>query len=114
MAGFDFWIKAGGTAPPLKVKLENENNSAVNITGQQGAKFYLRSAVGGAMLVNGATATVTDSTGGLAQYSWKAADTSGLDNTQAIAEFHFSLSDGTKLKAPDEGYINILIGDSLG
>ena len=29
---YDFTIKAGGTAPPLKIGIENENNSVVDFS----------------------------------------------------------------------------------
>ena len=110
---FDFTIKAGATAPPYKVNGENENNSAVNLTGQQGAKIYVRPVSGGSLLINGRTCSFTDSVAGELQYTFTVGDTSTFDKTQCYVEFHISLADGTKLKLPDEGYQKMYIGDSL-
>ena len=113
MALYDFTIKAGASGPPLKVGIENENNSAVDITGAKGVKFYLRSVAGGAMIINGNAASITDSVNGFLQYPWTVGNTSGLDNTEVIAEFHVTLVDDTLLKMPDEKYLRGYIGDAL-
>ncbi len=110
---YDFTTKAGASAPPLKVGIRNENNSVVDITGAKGVKFYLRSVTGGATIINGKAGSVTDSVNGFLQYSWTAGDTSGLDNTEVIAEFHVTLADDTQLKLPDEKYLRGYIGDAL-
>lgn len=110
---FDFMIKAGATAPPNKITIKNENNSAVNLTGQKGAKFYMRSVGGSALMISGSPCTVTDSVNGQLQYSFSTGDTSTFDKTQCFGEFHITLTDNTILKVPTEGYQSIYIGDSL-
>ena len=46
---YDFTLKVGATYPPLGIRLENENNSAVSLSQAKGAQIYLRNAVSGAM-----------------------------------------------------------------
>ncbi len=110
---YDFTIKAGATAPPLKIGIENENNSVVDITGVKNVKFSMRSTAGQVMIKTLATASVTDSVNGFIQYSWSSGDTSGYDVTEVDVEFRLTLADNTILKLPDRGYLRGLIGDAL-
>ena len=101
---YDFTIKAGATAPPLRWGIENENNSAVNITGAKGATFYMRSVGGGSNIVNGVAMTITDSVYGLLQFSPTTQSTSGYDATNVFVDVYVTLSDNTLLKLPDDGF----------
>jgi len=110
---YDFELKAGATYPPLQIQLVNENNSAVDLTGVKGIKFFLRSTIGQAMITSAATATCTNSVLGYLQYTWKKADTSGLDNTIVEATFRATLSNNSIMKVPENGYLKGYIGDAL-
>lgn len=117
MASYDFSIKAGATAPPFKVAIENENNSAVDITGQKGVAFSLWLASGFSTnpttLVSAKAASCTDSVNGYLQYQWSVGDTSGRSDVLAYAEWRVTLSDNTVLRMPDQGYQKIFIGKAI-
>ena len=113
MASYDFTIKAGASDQPLQIGIENSNNSAVDITSAFGTQIYMRSVTGGNMILNGKSASITNSTSGFIQYGWTAGDTSGFDGTEVVVEFHVSNADSTISKIPVDRYIRGFIQDSL-
>jgi len=104
MEPYDWTIKAGATAPPLRWGIENENNSAVDISGQKGISIFIRDVNSTTLLVNGAAMTTTDSTGGLVDFYPTTGSTSGYDGTNVFVEIHVTLADNTLMKVPEDGY----------
>ena len=111
---YDFTIKAGATAPPLKGQIRNEHNSVVSITGAKGVRFSMRKAYPLlSVICNAKAASVYSAASGWIQYTWSTVDTSTYDDTEVEAEFKVTLSDNKILKLPSDGYLLGRIGDSI-
>lgn len=108
---YDFYIKSGNTGPDLEVQFQDEDGDPVNITGYSALKFSMREKRSGDVVVDSVNATpVTDATGNV-KYEWQAVDTATAGEYQA--EFKCTLGSGQIIGFPNNGYISILISESI-
>ncbi len=109
MAAVDLIVHKGDTEPPLLAVITDEDGVVVNLTGAS-VTFVMRQLSSNAPVVN-AAATIVNAAGGQVQYSWSTQDTAlaGL----FMGEFHVTDSGGGTYTFPNEGYLEILVEDSL-
>lgn len=104
MADF-FKLKRGDTSPAMRRVLADEDGVAINITGAT-VVFNMRAA-GGAVVVDGAAAVVTDAAGGEVRYDWQAGDTAEAGDFEG--EFQITYLSGAVETVPNDGHIQIKI-----
>ena len=106
----DFTMKEGDLSPDLQVTLKDAADAAVDVTEATSVKFYLRKKHG-AVVVNGADATVVTPASGVVKYVWQAGDSDTPG--QYEGEFRVVFSGGAPETFPNASYIDILILDAL-
>jgi hypothetical protein len=92
--------KQGDTGPPLRDRLLGADGAAQDLTGAS-VKFNLRSPTGAALVAHGACTIITPATGEV-EYDLQPGDlaVAGL----CSREYEATLSDGTVITFPNEGY----------
>lgn len=114
----DFALKRNDTSPALKYQLQNEAGDAVDISGFNEVKFFMREEGKDTNKVDDDTAgdvSVIDSTNGKVKYAWNSTDGDTDTEARYEAEFEVEYSDGEIETFPNgRNYIVILIGDDLG
>lgn len=100
MSDETFYIKAGNTAPAIRVILKYPDGDPVNITGHTSLRFHLRGPDG--VNVVDADATANDEAAGDVQYSWSNGDT----DTPGLyrAEWEVTYASGKIETFPNFGY----------
>lgn len=107
----DFYIKTGNTGPDLLRYLKDENGNAISLVGASDLYFKMRHKLTGEVIIN-AEADFKDRESGCVAYIFTA------DNTviagEYEGEFIVTLVSGEITTFPQEGYIKILISESIG
>ena len=100
-----FQIKSGATAPSIRYQI-----AGVGDITSASAWFYARDRATGATLVS-APAVIVDGPSGLVQYDWAPGDLAqgGIID----AEFGVTFADGRTLRAPEHGYIELLVDRAI-
>lgn len=113
MAQYDYEMKAGATAEPIRMGIVNGKNSAIDITGAKGGTFRLKDKLEGTKITSNGSLTITDATNGHFQHSWLKGETSAYSNKTLLAEVWITLSDNSILKVPQAGYLTIRVGEPI-
>ncbi len=108
---YDFYIKTDNTGPDLEIQFLDEDGDPVNITGNTALTFSMREKRSGTVKVDAVAATPVEVTTGTVKYVWSAANTDTAGEYEA--EFSCTLSSGQIISFPNNGYILILISESI-
>lgn len=108
---YDFYIKVGNTAPDLQVELLDDDGDPINISGYSSIKFSMRNQKSGTVIVDDAAATEISTNPGIIKYEWEAVDTATAGVYEG--EFKVVLISGQIITFPNNGYILILISESI-
>jgi len=98
-------FKKGDTADPYTAQLE-DNNGAVDVTGNQQVKFYMKNMETGDKKVDGKQMTVTDPSNGQVKYEWDSEDVDTVGTFESEIVVNFVDGDET---FPSNGFKSIRI-----
>ena len=102
----DLELKAGDTLPAATGTLADTTGAPVDLTAATSVRFRMRSALGGAVVVD-AQALVVDPDAGTVRYAWQAGDT---DLEPGVYLGEWLVSFGTdSFTAPGGPYLRILV-----
>lgn len=103
-------MKAGDTAPAVRVTLLDAAGDPVNLDDQPDVRFIVATRTQPRTVIVDQPATVHP--GGEVTYAWQPGDTD--QPGRYLAEFEVVYSDGTIQSFPTDGYIDCRIVDDLG
>lgn len=105
-----FYIKQGDRLPDITGTVTDADGAVPGGLSTASATFIMAPAGGGSAVVN-TSATITNPTTGLLTYTWGASDTATAGRYNA--EFKVTMQDGRILRAPNDGYIAIIVKSKL-
>lgn len=102
-------IKKGDRAPAYAAQLKVNGEVLSLVGGGLTVRFYMRPKGGGALVVDGGTATITNAAEGRVEYAWEDGDTDTVGTFEA--EFRVTAS-GVTRTIPSRGfnYIEVVEG----
>ena len=105
----DYLFKRLDTGPAITATITDSTGAAVNLT-SAAVTFVMRPITANSPTTS-ASATITDAVNGKVSYTPTATDTANAGIY--AAEFHVTLSGGSKITAPTDGYLEVSIEEDL-
>ena len=110
----DFSLKQGNTSPGIRSQLQDDDESAVDITGFNEVTFRMRAADGTVIVESNESTgavTVVNAVDGIVTYEWQPGDTDipAMYEAEWIVEF----SDGSEETFPNNDWIYVKIFESI-
>ena len=108
---YDFYIKTGNTGPDLEIQFQDEDGDPVSIVGYSSLTFSMRIKRAGTVIIDDEDAVLVTAVSGNVKYVWSASDTVTAGDYEG--EFKCTLGSGQIISFPNNGYILILISESV-
>lgn len=105
-----FYIKQNDTSPALIATLKDSGAVVINLTGAT-TVFKMRNVSGVIVSLTGTNSVDAPATGGIARFTFSAADTATVGRYQG--EFQVTFGDGSVETFPNKGYIGVKITDDI-